>query len=181
MGELDKQIVNLLELPGFEEIAGSARHRIQFLAYNDGFDIVINKVVKFAELGKKVIVIMNTVPAACAIYESISNELGKKALQIRKALLHTRFTAERRKELETLVVEQYMPNNNSKDRDPCIVVSTQIVEASLDIDADIMFTEPAPAIALCKGWDVFTGGLPVAKGSAYLKMPMFYHSRRKNV
>lgn len=142
------QVINLLELPGFEEIAVSARHRIQFLTHDGSYDTVIDKVVEAAASGQKVLVIMNTVPAACAIYEYINAELKTRDLQIRNTLLHSRFTTERRKELETLVVDQYMPNKVGRDQAPCIVVSTQIVEASLDIDADIMFTEPAPADSL---------------------------------
>lgn len=144
----EAQIINLLELPGFEEIADSVRHRIQFLTHDGSYDTAIDKVVEAAASGQKVLVIMNTVPAACAIYEYINAELKTRDLQIRNTLLHSRFTTKRRKELETLVVDQYMPNKVGRDQAPCIVVSTQIVEASLDIDADIMFTEPAPADSL---------------------------------
>jgi CRISPR-associated endonuclease/helicase Cas3 len=144
----EKQIVNLLELPGFEEIAVSARHRLQFLTHDGSYGSVIERAVDAAALGQKVLIIMNTVNAACTIYELIKAELQKRELQINHILLHSRFTTARRKELETLVVDRYMPNKAEREQSPCIVVSTQIVEASLDIDADIMFTEPAPADSL---------------------------------
>ncbi|MGI6317260.1 MAG: hypothetical protein ACOX1J_00725 [Dethiobacteria bacterium] len=62
--------------------------------------------------------------------------------------MHSRYTFARRRELEELIVETYMPNKKDREKAPCIVVSTQVVEASLDIDADIMFTEPAPVDSL---------------------------------
>ncbi|MGI6549079.1 MAG: CRISPR-associated helicase Cas3' [Syntrophomonadales bacterium] len=144
----DEQIVNVLKLPEYQGIATSVRHRIQFLTYNKGYESVIERVVDASASGKKVLVIMNTVPAACGIYDQINAELKRRSLQIKHALLHSRFTAQRRKELEALVVDNYMPNKPERDTSPCIVVSTQIVEASLDIDADVIFTEPAPADSL---------------------------------
>lgn len=144
----EEQLVNLLELPGFEKIAVSARHRLQFLTHDGSYDTVTDKVVEAAASGQKVLVIMNTVLAACTIYEQINLELQNRNLQIKNMLLHSRFTTARRKELETLAVDKYMPNKAERDSSSCIVVSTQIVEASLDIDADIMFTEPAPADSL---------------------------------
>ena len=45
---------------------------------------------------------------------------------------------------------------------PCIVVTTQIVEASLDIDADILFTEPAPADSLVQRMGQYIAAMPGA-------------------
>lgn len=144
----EEQIVNLLESPEFEGIADSARHHVQFLIHNRNYESVIDKAVTAASDGQKVLIVMNTVPAACAIYDSIRSELKARDLLVASILLHSRFTTERRKELETLAVDQYMPNRIERNREACIVVSTQIVEASLDIDADVLFTEPAPADSL---------------------------------
>lgn len=142
------QIVNLLELEEFDKIAVSARHRIRFLTHDGNYHSIAKQIVEAAAAGLKVLVIMNTVPAACAIYRDINTVLQNNDLQINNTLLHSRFTLERRKELEALAVGEYMPNRTNRDRSPCIVVATQIVEASLDIDADMMFTEPAPADSL---------------------------------
>lgn len=144
----DKRIVNLIELPDFAEIATSARHRVSFLLHDGSFAPVIEEIIKAAVAGKKVLVIMNTVQAACEIYSHIKVQLQEKNIQINHTLLHSRFTTERRKELERLVMDKLMPNKAERDLAPCIVVTTQIVEASLDIDADILFTEPAPADSL---------------------------------
>ena len=91
---------------------------------------------------------MNTVKAACDIYDKVKEEIQARERRIETLLLHSRFTQSKRKELEQLAVDQYLPNRTDRDETPCIVVATQIVEASLDIDADIIFTEPAPADSL---------------------------------
>ena len=41
-----------------------------------------------------------------------------------------------------------MANKKERSERPCIVISTQIVEASMDLDADILFTDAAPADSL---------------------------------
>lgn len=149
VGMEETQIINLLKLPEFEEISNSARHRVQFLTHSGNYETVVEKLVEAAALScQKVLVIMNTVSAARTIYENINVELEKRPIKMGSVLLHSRFTTERRKELETLVVDHFMPNKKERDETPCIVVSTQIIEASLDIDADVMFTEPAPADSL---------------------------------
>lgn len=148
VGLKDGQIVNLLKLTEFTGIANSVRHRIQFVTHDGNNETVVGKIVDAAAAGQKVLVIMNTVFAARGIYEFVNAELKRRSLQINRTLLHSRFTVERRKKLETLVADHYMPNQAHRDQTPCIVVSTQIVEASLNIDADILFTETAPADSL---------------------------------
>jgi len=142
------QFVNLLDLPGFAAISESTRHRLQFMIHDGTYTYVIDRILAEVNTGKKVLVIMNTVRAACTVYELIKDRLDECKMQENIALLHSRFTFERRKELEKLVMDHYMPNKSERDGAPCIVVATQIVEASLDIDADIMFTESAPSDSL---------------------------------
>ncbi|MHA2643018.1 MAG: helicase-related protein, partial [bacterium JZ-2024 1] len=70
--------------------------------------------------------------------------------------MHSRFTQADRRELETKIcgdkdrqiVGQFQnpkPDNKNEGK---ILVATQVVEASLDIDADVLFTEIAPLDAL---------------------------------
>jgi CRISPR-associated endonuclease/helicase Cas3 len=58
-------------------------------------------------------------------------------------LLHSRFKRGRRNKLESDLT--YVYNKSNK---PCIVVSTQVVEVSLDISFDIMITDCAPIDSL---------------------------------
>ncbi|NOZ33842.1 MAG: CRISPR-associated helicase Cas3' [Chlorobi bacterium] len=79
---------------------------------------------------KKVLLVCNTVKQAQNIYKSLESK--------NKVLLHSSFNAFDRNKKEKLVF-----NENTK-----LLVGTQAIEVSLDIDYDIIFTEPAPLDAL---------------------------------
>lgn len=142
------QVIRLIDETDFEKVASSTRHRLRFLIHDGNYDSVAEDVIDAACDNKKVLVVMNTVKAACDIYDKVKEKLQARERRIETLLLHSRFTQSKRKELEQLAVDQYLPNRTDRDETPCIVVATQIVEASLDIDADIIFTEPAPADSL---------------------------------
>lgn len=52
-------------------------------------------------------------------------------------LIHGRFNKKDRRQKENMFL-------NKENKKPQVVVATQVIEVSLDIDYDIMFTEPAP-------------------------------------
>ncbi|MBO8169065.1 MAG: CRISPR-associated helicase Cas3' [Thermoanaerobacteraceae bacterium] len=141
-----EQIVNLLDEPEFKDLADSTRHRIRLSMHDGSYDPFIPEMIAAAKKGKKVLVVLNTVKAAMDVFKKIKN-MGDRESSFDTVLLHSRFTQERRKELENQVYH-YMPNHKERETAGCIVVSTQIVEASLDLDADILFTEAAPADSL---------------------------------
>ncbi len=57
-------------------------------------------------------------------------------------LFHARFTQERRAEIEDFVLKRFGPGVTRPDR--AILVATQVVEQSLDLDFDLMLTQLAP-------------------------------------
>jgi len=142
------RVINILDLPAFAGIGGSARHRLEFLPHDGTYEPVLERLIESVNAGNKVLVVMNTVTSACEIYDLIKGKLAETRINVDTVLLHSRFTQQRRKELEKVVTEKYMPNSPERTDKPCVVVATQIVEASLDMDADILFTEPAPADSL---------------------------------
>jgi len=93
------------------------------------------------EANKKVLIISNTVAGA----QSLANQYSK----YNPRLLHSRFirTDRKNKEDEILAETDYTNHPENKNQ-PCLWISTQIVEASLDIDFDILLTENAPIDAL---------------------------------
>jgi CRISPR-associated endonuclease/helicase Cas3 len=99
-----------------------------------------------ARQGKKVLVVSNTVKTAVSIYKKIGEKLEDKD-KFELVLLHSRFTDQHRQE-KTEQVYSLMPNKRKCSNRPCIIVSTQIVEASLDLDADLLFSDAAPADSL---------------------------------
>ena len=82
------------------------------------------------EGGERVLVVCNTVNQAQTVFEQLSPSAAKPQL------LHSRFILQDRERIER------------KLTDADLLVGTQAVEVSLDIDFDVLFTEPAPIDAL---------------------------------
>ncbi|MCK9523820.1 MAG: CRISPR-associated helicase Cas3' [Proteobacteria bacterium] len=96
--------------------------------------------LNLAREGGVVLWICNTVDNAQKQFECFSAKT--QSAQIKLGLLHSRFPFQRRAELE----EEWMEllGKEGKGRCGSILVSTQIVEQSVDIDADLLVTELAP-------------------------------------
>lgn len=82
--------------------------------------------------------IVNTVAQAQALYEAVKTRFPEDDV----LLFHARFTLEKRLETERNVIERYGKNGSRPHRG--IVVATQVIEQSLDIDFDIMLSALAP-------------------------------------
>lgn len=89
--------------------------------------------------GKKILIITNTVERSQKIYEKINDKLKG----FKKILLHSQFILKDRISKE----KKIMDIENKKERS-IVLIATQIVEVSLDIDYDILLTEIAPIDAL---------------------------------
>ncbi|MDH4319842.1 MAG: CRISPR-associated helicase Cas3', partial [Desulfobulbaceae bacterium] len=95
--------------------------------------------VQLARHGGTVLWICNTVDAAQQQYRKFMG-LAQDSIQV--GLLHSRFPFWRREELEAEWMERL--GKDSKNRRGSILVATQVVEQSVDLDADLMITELAP-------------------------------------
>lgn len=116
----------------FSASATNKRHRIKVV---DG-DFDIDRIIEEGQQ-KKVLVICNTVTKAQKLYRDIIER------EMCCDLLHSRYINRHRKILENKIMDF------SKDESAIgIWITTQIVEASLDIDFDVFFTEMATADSL---------------------------------
>ena len=88
---------------------------------------------------KKILIVCNQVKRSQQLYDIIDERYGC----VKKMLIHSRYKRGRRRELEKLLKDDFNESENA-----CIVVSTQVVEVSLDISFDIMITECAPIDAM---------------------------------
>lgn len=84
-------------------------------------------------------ILVNTVKAAQDIY----GELIKRKTEASVMLFHSRFTAARRKEIEEECIRLFGSDHSARP-ERAILVATQVVEQSLDLDFDAMITEIAP-------------------------------------
>lgn len=88
--------------------------------------------------GRKVLVVVNTVDGACEVYRLVRNRIGRENAM----LFHSRFIEQDRRKLEKCIASE-----NQRDSG-FVAIVTQIVEVSLDIDYDVLFTQVAPIDAL---------------------------------
>lgn len=130
-----------LNLPAFiadTELLDKARNTFEI--YNKSFEQMKPKIQKTIEAGKKVLLVLNMVDSAIEAYESFKPLFKDRKEKI--LCYHSRFIQKHRAEKEQKIFEMEAQNG------ACLLVATQVVEVSLDIDFDILFTENAPIDAL---------------------------------
>lgn len=134
------QIETIIELDDSETDRYS-RHRVIIL---DGTILDhIPEMLKDIEEGKRVLIVCNTVKRAQEVFFVVSRRCNS-------ILLHSRFTYGDRDSIE------------KKIESAQVLVATQVVEVSLNISFDVLYTEPAPIDALLqrfgrvnrRGWQV---------------------------
>lgn len=103
----------------------------------------ILEAIERALTGEYVLWIENTVDQAIEVYKSIL--AFSEGTNIECGLIHSRFTMEDRQKIENKWVNTFGKNNpNRLNGIGQILVGTQILEQSLDIDADYLITQIAP-------------------------------------
>jgi len=101
-----------------------------------------NAIQNDIELGKTVLICCNTVKRAQMAVERVRSEFP----DVKAVLLHGRLNGRDRIERERQVREAV--GSTSQQRQRIVLVATQVVEVSLDIDLDTIYTDPAPLEAL---------------------------------
>ncbi len=103
-------------------------------------DDLVALIAPMLDAGAIVTVIRNTVRSAQETYTRLRESFGERVL-----LLHSRFLADARAEREQDLRSALGPPNPQNVRPHgLIVVGTQVLEQSLDIDADVMISDLAP-------------------------------------
>ena len=138
---LSKSIKFKIKEGGFTD--NSKRHNLKILDKRIDSNDICDKYMENEKLNKsnKILVVCNSITQAQNLYEEISDILGNKNLHI----LHSKFIKGQRLSKESEIIEfgkTYKDNkSNELDKQSGIWISTSIVEASLDIDFDYLFTE----------------------------------------
>lgn len=110
-----------------------SRHRISLL--DAPFECCLDECIAAASSGRRVLVVANTVRQAQQVYSALKGVLKPDAVH----LLHSRFIFKDREEKEEKV---------AKAPPGTVFVATQVIEVSLNISYDVLFTELAPIDAL---------------------------------
>jgi CRISPR-associated endonuclease/helicase Cas3 len=125
------------------DFAASQRHIVHIC--DRELNSAIDSIVQNFREGQAVLVVCNQVARAQEIYNLLQNapyNLHQQDL----LLLHGRFNGRDRAEKEDSLAKYV--GVGTKTRRPMIVVATQVVEVSLDVDFDVLYTDPAPLSAL---------------------------------
>ncbi|PUB10534.1 CRISPR-associated helicase Cas3' [Yoonia sediminilitoris] len=93
-----------------------------------------------AATGAACVWVRNAVDDAIAAFEAL------RAEGVEAELLHARYTLGDRKRIERLMRDRF--GKNGKGREGCVLVGTQVLESSLDLDFDVMVSDLAPMAGL---------------------------------
>jgi CRISPR-associated endonuclease/helicase Cas3 len=118
------------------------RHRVRLLAGALHDPANIASIVEAARLGRSVLAVCNTVDGARDLHRQVANHLGPVEL------LHGRFNARDRFRKEKRLLDLMGTHRRDRNSSPIVMVATQVVEVSLDLDFDTLFSEPAPLESL---------------------------------
>lgn len=117
------------------------RHNLKVINERISSDDIYEKYNENKKLNKnnKVLIVCNTIKEAQKIYNQLNGKVDEKELNI----LHSKFIRKERLEKEEDIIEFGKTYDEEKniDKKSGIWISTSIVEASLDIDFDYLFTE----------------------------------------
>lgn len=120
------------------------RHRLHLLEgglLEDGIERIVTDVRK----GKQVLVCVNTVQRAQAVYAALHKAgLSKDEL----LLIHSRYIFRDRNKKEQAIRDLCGVDVPLAARKPLALIATQVVEVSLNIDLETIYTDPAPLEAL---------------------------------
>ncbi len=150
--DLYNKILALLEEENVLEVKLTDKELDQFNRHKvyktDSWDTAFPIIEQAIKEDQKVLLVCNRVQTAQQIFEQVR----AKHPRIHSMLLHSRFKRGAREQMEKQLMGMGKDGKPTKQfntsEEACIVVSTQVVEVSLDISFDLMVTECAPLDSL---------------------------------
>lgn len=97
--------------------------------------------IDYAKNGAVIGVICNTVHDAQNLYQQIKSQINTEGETLEIDLFHARYTYSDRARIEKQILDTYGKHAARKGR---ILVATQVVEQSLDLDFDLLLSQIAP-------------------------------------
>jgi CRISPR-associated helicase Cas3/CRISPR-associated endonuclease Cas3-HD len=121
------------------------RHRLATRSHHLTDAAVITEIQQRLDNDESVLVVANNVAHALQLYEALSPHATERHGQDSALLLHSRYKRGDRMAIEKNIQERF---GSDHARRPGLLVATQVVEVSLDVDFDVLFTAAAPLEAL---------------------------------
>jgi CRISPR-associated endonuclease/helicase Cas3 len=116
-----------------KQFLSQARHRLRWR--DTTLEALLPEIIQAVKEGKRVLVVANRVAQAQEIYRTLRENVEGVHL------LHSRFIRRDRVEKERTIIGSLKGKN---DADTRVLVATQVVEVSIDVSFDSIFTEIAP-------------------------------------
>lgn len=133
------------------------RHRVHVLPGDLLAPAVIEHMLA-AAADRSVLIACNTVKQTRAVYAALADRLRERDPDLTVIVIHSRFTARDRAEKERQIMDCTGVNRDRARR--VVVIATQVVEVSLNIDLDTLYTEAAPLEALLQRCGRINRGRP---------------------
>ncbi|MHB8626480.1 MAG: CRISPR-associated helicase Cas3' [Aggregatilineales bacterium] len=137
------------------------RHRVHLLDHDILHPDTLTRIVADVRAGRSVLVCCNTVKRAKTVFGAIQ-ELLPDVPPDDLILVHGRFNGDDRQKKEAHIMDSVAVGRTT--RRAMVVVATQVVEVSLNIDLDTLYTEPAPLEALLQRFGRVNRGRPIKEG-----------------
>lgn len=108
--------------------------RVRFQGHSSNLEAMAAQAVAWAQEGARVLVVVNKVARAQHLFQRIAS--------VPAILFHARFPMKQRLEIEQRVLYNFGPEGAAIGGH--VLVATQVAEQSLDIDFDVLLSDPAP-------------------------------------
>ncbi len=116
------------------------RHTVHLVDVELLSDEMIARIEADSRAGRHVLVVATTVARA--------QEMHARLQHLHPELLHGRFHTRDRSEKERKLLSQVASGAREEDGPGVLLVATQVVEVSLNVDFDVLYSDPAPLEAL---------------------------------
>ena len=119
----------------------SVKRRVQIKRVNDSTD-AIELIIRAVEQGRCICWIRNTIKDVRSAWQQLQED--SRIDQEKLTLFHSRFAMIDRQTVEADVLSRFGKESDSEQRSGQVLIATQVVEQSLDLDFDIMISDLAP-------------------------------------
>lgn len=123
-----------------EIAAGNCPREVPVTFMHDDIEVQ-QAVVEAARQGHCACWVRNTVDEAISAFEAIREQLAEPE---RAILFHARFTMADRQRIEAQALQAFGKDSTAAERAGRILIATQVVEQSLDLDFDVLVSDLAP-------------------------------------